>query len=219
MENKLKKNILVLFLFALCLYGTYMCSLVIGLPLITEIYNTIYSTKFSENNFSKIKINDNKTTVRKLIGEPLKIIYTPYFDALLYTEFKAKITPFDSSPHLLNETNIQQYTLYLLFDETGSIVNITNNLFQYKMHLPLTEYNKIEKCIGKTKQEIKKEFGEIFQERVIPRGEIWYFSDIKKGGKAGKTDKIFIRRLFIINQNVVIIIRTNGSAYDAYIGF
>ena len=215
-KRKIKETIFITSFFSL--FGLFILSIVYysGLiPNVHESYNTIYSEYYTEENFNKIQIGFSEDSVRKLLGEPIKKIGTPFFDSIGYSTNEFRIKPFcEQAIEYVKKTTNFQFVLFLVFDENGNVKNLKEYTSYYRRpYLSSDDNKKIDKIINKKKSEILSIIGMPNKSMYLPEGELWLYSDCKKK-IYGKVGSIYNKRIFFTNGYVCKRIDVSGSVYS-----
>ena len=162
-----------------------------------EIENqTIYSSDFRKENFSKNLIGKSKNEIIKNIGNPLKITQMQEFDAFVYTKDINNISFYEGFD-FIDFKNKSLDTEYIFFSFSNGKVKTIKFNGQKKIDA--------EKIIGKSKNEIVEQFGNptkrIFCNR---KNTILSYSDRGNGDIDNKMPKYYVKNIVLNEGNIAV---------------
>lgn len=157
---------------------------------------TIYSSDFRKENFSKNLIGKSKDEIIKNIGNPLKITQMDEFDAFVYTN---------------DINNVSFYEGFDFIDFKNKNLNTEYIFFSFKNDkvktIKFSGDKKIDetKIIGKTKNQIIEQFGNPTK-RIFcnKKNTILSYTDRGNGEIENKMPKYYVKNVVLDERNIAV---------------
>lgn len=192
---KIAYRLVIIFcVIALAIFGLKRCFYLIGHS--DPDFNTVYSTRFKEDQFNDNLIGKNEQYLKKLLGEPLDRYKHSFNNLILYTINKDSIRlnkRFECVCFKNYPQNISYRCFY--FDSAFTVRKVK-----------LEGYNEDKKIyLHLAKADILKKFGKPDDEILLNCGncETLAFSAFSDGMKSGKASTINVREVLLDSNKVV----------------